>query len=441
MNPARTVPVRGVSRTLICVLLLGGALVSAATISSRRAFATGATPESIGQHFVPSVLGALSGLSPSADALVVAKNGAPNPTECKHIEGLARANAPDGTPYIFMTKSGLVPGFPAPCFGDNEPGYLFVARMGSRPKTPERLGTNYLPYDSPLADLPALAGDKIVTVIPFDGSNGIPAYYHPGGMQILGDVLAIGVENPFGAEDPAHRAAVLFFNIHDPEHPQYFARFDAPDEAGDANQEFGADPVGLTAIRAADGTCCRFLMIVAGGPANKEVRFFESLPDPNSSSTDLTSPSLAWFEVRRFSEDALDACGMDWPTGGTGQHQMLNFVREGNLDGPLYLIGGRRTGAIVDPFSDEELDLYRVNLDDSGLPQTHCPLTHVKSKEMGTGSWGGDTYTGSFAAGSSVYVTPSGELIVYVSNHEGSPGDTIFFGEYRIGSVVRADGA
>jgi len=131
----------------------------------------------------------------------------------------------------------------------------------------------------------------------------------------------------------------------------------------------------------------------------------------------------------------------DWPEGSgpfhTGQHQMLNFLREGDLDGRLYMVGGRRTGAITNPVSDEKLDLYEVNLDSSGIPDA-CPLARVRSKRMHEWSWGGSTYTGSFSAGSSTYVTPSGELAVYISKHDAN-GDRIFAGQYRTGSFVRAN--
>ena len=279
--------------------------------------------------------------------------------------------------------------------------------------------------------------------MPFDGTNGMPAYRHPGGMQIMGDVLAIGAENPFGPEDPAHRATILFFDISDPEHPRLISRFDPPDLSDPDNAEFGADPVGLTAIRGEDGTCCRFLLIVAGGPANKDVRFFRSRVDPGTSTTNLKSPSLAWDLAGSYTESELEACpGMSWPEGSgpfnTGAHQMLNFVREGELDGQLYLIGGRRTGALPNPDAEEKLDLYEVNLFDSGIPKT-CPLTFVRSKLMGRVSWGGFTVTSSFTAGSGVYVSPSGELIVYATNHAGSAGNSFVFGEYRIGAFVRAN--
>ena len=339
------------------ILLAGGAVTATAT-------GTADTPESIGQRFVPAhptaaggVVGAFGALSQKADALAFGRNGTPAPTSCKHIEGIARKDGADGTPYLFYSKSGLVP---TGCFGDDEPGYLLVARMGSREHTGERMRTNLLPFDNGAAWETTFAVDKAVTAIPMDGAHGIPAYRHPGGMQILGDVLAVGTENPFGGERA--RATILFFDISNPEEPKLTSRFNPLDldtQNNDFNKEFGADPVGLTAIRAADGTCCQYLMVVAGGPANKDVRFFRSRPDAGKTTTTLNSSSLEWDLAGRYTESELEACPgiSDWPEGSgpfnTGQHQMLNFVREGNIDGTLYMIGGRRTGAIINPFSEE----------------------------------------------------------------------------------------
>ncbi|MFL6018241.1 MAG: hypothetical protein ACJ74V_11965 [Gaiellaceae bacterium] len=422
-------------------LLVGGSATGTTSASAD-------TPESIGQRFVPAhpesaggVVGAFNALSKSADALAFSTNGTPKPTDCKHIEGIARTSGPDGTPYLVYTKSGLDPG--AFCIVDDDPGYLIVARMASRNHAGERFGTNIIPFNKP-SEWTNLEIDKAVTAIPLNGQNGIPAYRHPGGVQILGDVLAVGTENPFGGEQV--RATILFFDISNPEEPRYLTRFDPLDpetQDNDYNDDFGADPVGLTAIRAEDGACCNYLMVVAGGPANKDVRFFRSRPDPGKTTTTLNSTSLEWDIVGRYTENTLEACPgiSDWPEGSgpfsTGQHQMLNFVREGNLDGQLYMIGGRRTGAIINPFSDEKLDLYEVHVDSSNNPEA-CPLTHVASKVMSDGSWASSTYTGSFSAGSSTYVSPSGELLVHVSNH-GASGDRIFAGEYRTGSFVRAN--
>jgi hypothetical protein len=393
------------------------------------------TAASGGQRFVPSVLGAFNGLSTRADALGFHRRNTVVPTLCRHYQGFARKDGPDGTPYMFLTRSGNIPS--SLCFGEpiGDTGHLVVVRMGSRDKTGERMRANLHPYNQD--DIPA--EDEAIVDIPLIGTNGWPAYEHPGGMQILGDVLVIGTENPWISGHETAKATLIFVDISNPEDPQYLTRFDLPN-LGD---EFGADPVGLTAIKAPNGACCRYLLIVAGGPGNREVGFYRSKPDnPLVQTTTLKSKNLGWDEVGRFTESQIESClGADWPSGERVQHQMLNFVREGNLDGKLFVVGGVREGSVGNPLADEDeyLDLYEAHLTSEGVPAS-CPLTFVRRKQVGLDgigpalqAWGDFKDNGSFAAGSSVYVSPTGEMVTYVSDHR-----TTLFGQYRLRSLVRA---
>ena len=418
----------------------GGATGTAATAT--------ATAES-DQRFASTIEGlegAFVGLSRRADVLAFRKTMGPGASLCRHYQGIARKDATDGTPYLFITKSGNS----SVCPGDEENGALFVVKMGSRAKYGERLRRNLYPYSSPEGDV-IPADDRVVAVVPFDGQNGRPHYRHPGGMQLVDDVLAIGTEIP--AEPGDSRATVLFFDVSNPEQPRFIRQFDPPDLDGPEDAGFGADPVGLTPVKGADGKCCRYLMISAGGPAdgagdhlgNAEVRFYLSELDPGLTKLkDATVADYQWQEVGRFSEAEIEACnpGFNWPTGIPTQHQMLNFVREGNLDGRLYLYAGWRDGSVANPLADEDeyIDLWRVHLQPGGIP-TGCPLDFVNQKRVGLAGlgpalqgWGDNIDNGSFAAGSGVHVTPSGEVLVYVTDHR-----TTIFGEYRRLGLVRDD--
>lgn len=461
----------GLARGVVSMLVLGVAVALAiATPPGGRAASPGvANPP--GVSFVASAEQAIRVLSRRPDALGFSREGLRAGTLCKHYQGMARTNGADGTPHLLLTKSGNT----SICVLQNdEPGYFFSAALGSRNKAGERLGTNLLPYGSsgfsaypqPLA---TFAEDKIVRELVFDGDD-LPAYRHPGGMQVVGDVVAIGAEEPFNGE--TSRATIVFIDVSDPAHPTYLTRFDPPDLTdppcvagsatypacllgidltGDFNSAFGTDPVGMTAVKNADGTCCRYLMIAAGGEGNRQVRFFLSRPDSGSTTTTLKSPALAWDQVGRYSEGTLERCmEHDWPTAGLiqgGQHQMLNFVREGSLDGQLYLVGGRRDGIIANPLADEYLDLYRVNLTSGGVPAP-CPLTHVISKIVSEDSWATEEEVSSLAAAAGVYVSPTGELIVYSTRHEAkilsfgglTLQDHVPVGEYRDTALV-ADGS
>jgi hypothetical protein len=409
-----------------------------------------------GQRFVPHVEGAWVNLSRRADALAARRGGdMPAATTCKHHQGLARKDGPDGTPYLFVTRSGNQLSS-ALCDGGDEPGYLFVIRLASRDRTGERLRTNLMPFNTSFTTRPHLQVDQVVKVIRLNDTFGWPAYRHPGGMQVVGDVLVIGAEEVYGDNaGRENRATFLFVDVSDPENPTLLKQFVPPDlapgadvECGDIafgpehNCAFGTDPVGITAIESADGSCCRYLMIAAGGPGNAQVRFYRSLPDPGKTTTNLKSTGLAWEMVGKYTVSQIEAClGAEWPESQGdliqgGQHQMLNFVRENDLDGQLFLIGGRRDGIIANPNADELIDLYKVNLTASGAPQA-CPLTWVRSRQMGDSAWGEFQYTGSFSAAAGVYVSPSGELIVYRMKHDSN--DFLVFGEFRALSLVRGD--
>jgi hypothetical protein len=425
---------RRTSATVVATLTL---LTLATAFAVRDARATQGAADSAatgGQRFVPDVELAFNGLSKRPDALAFTRTFSRAGTICKHYQGIARVDADDGTPYLIMTKSGnaICPGLE-----DDEPGWLVVARLGSRAKHGERLRSNLLPYDAPFDDLPALNDDHVVKAFRFDGVD-LPAYGHPGGMQVIGDALVVGADTPYDGE---RTSKLFFFDVSNPADPQLRSQF----ILDDAGTTFTADPVGLTAVRGEDGACCRYLLVAAGGEANKQVRFYRSLPDAGKTTTTLTSPDLDWEKVGQYSEGTIESClGADWPTSGViqgGQHQMLNLVREGGLDGPLYMIGGRRDGTIFTPdaFAGEYLDLYRVNVGADGTVDA-CPFTHVRSKEMSRDAWGNEGPVSTFSAASGVYVSPTGELIVYGARHDAVNDDRhILFGEYRMGSLVRAD--
>jgi hypothetical protein len=362
------------------------------------------------QRFVPDVVAQFNALALRPDGLAFDIGTSPDASKCKHYQGIARKQGPDGTPYLFVTKSGNVP---TGCFGDDDYGNLLVVRMDSRDKTGERLRSNRFFRDElPHADV----RDRVVTTISFDGganwpahgeSSGWPAYGHPGGVQLIGDVLAVAMEAPYtGAPD----GVVVFLDVSSPETPR-FLNLMFP---GAVTEDFGAGTLGVTPVRAANGACCDYLMAITG-KKNRVLKFFQSFPTGGASTTDLTAPVVGWIEVEDYTEEELEAddcLGDDgWPAGLWGGHQMLNFVRQGSLDGPLYLVGARNTG--LGGTGDDLLDLYEVQ-----LPFGKCPLKHVRTTHVTSYPYGNFDSSANFAAASGIYVSPSGELIVYATEYE-----------------------
>jgi hypothetical protein len=152
------------------------------------------------------------------------------------------------------------------------------------------------------------------------------------------------------------------------------------------------------------------------GESGQELRLYRSLStdvnDQNAAS-DLKAENLEWEEINRFTGAEL---GSFWPCCDSKSHQTLNFVREGSLDGALYLIGAYNPSAVRSPGGGEDyFTLYRVNVDVHGNPQSPL-LTHVKRLHVTTKSLAGDT--SHFAGSTGVYVSPSGELILYANEHD-----------------------
>ncbi|HEU5182443.1 MAG TPA: hypothetical protein VFW45_16780 [Candidatus Polarisedimenticolia bacterium] len=434
------------------LLSAGAALVMGLAVapepSRAEEYSSASTVGPYGQPFASDVIDEFHKLARRAEPMAAYRALGHQATDCKHQEGITRKDAADGTPYLFVTKSGKDPG--VFCFVDDEPGYLSVIQMGSRKKNGERLRSNLMPLDgSALVTRPHIASqeDVVVQSIPLDGQHGFPSYMHPGGMQAIGDLLVIGTEDPFNNSTLAGHT-ILLVDVSDPANPVYKASLDIEN----AGSEGGADPVGLTLVKDGAGDL-HYLLVAAGGPANKQVRFYRS---PSLSTGDIWDPS-AWSLVGQYTDIQLTLClggtyvlingqlvpvGPHWPIGtgffDTGQHQMINFVREGNLDGQLYMFGGRRDGAIVNPFADEFLDLYTVNLTADGMPDT-CPISTVQNglRQMGETSWGEALNTGSFSAASGMYVSPAGEIMVYEAPHENS--NVILFGEFRSVNLVDND--
>jgi hypothetical protein len=406
-------------------------------------------------YFVPDVVGQFNQLALRPEGLAFGLGNGPDPHIGKHYQGIVRKHGP-GTPYLFVSRSGNdVP----ECINcEDDPGNIFIVRMGSRDTNGERLRSNRLVRDWPIAlffptgtpnlwPTPPDPRDTTVAVIYFNGENGWPNYGHAGGMQLVGDVLAVPLShryNPESSGDPEN--LIVFVDVSQPETPVRKSQF-AP-ASGPAFPEFEAGQVALTPVLNPTGSGVRYLMLVAG-KSNKEVRLYRSLPTNQNGSTDLRAPNLNWVFVRSWTGDEMDDPGMDtWPCCGSQAHQMFNFVRQESLQGPLFLIGARNTEPVLAPGGGEDvLDLYQVHVDSYGNPADHL-LTRIERKHVATESIGGGGDASHFAGSTGVYVSPSGELILYASQHNNEgpyellPGGeqgrrTVRFGEWRHREIVR----
>ncbi len=430
----------GRRRTMLCRLSGAGLLLatpsfgSAAPGDAYRTNAKGAT-SAVSQPTqanpsVPDVVAQFDALALRPEGLAFRIGDSPDPSLCRHYQGVARSNGM-GVPYLFVTRSGNPQ--PPTCLGVFDVGNLLIVEMGSRDTNGERLRSNRLVRDWDINDTPADPMDRTVKTIFFDGEGVWPDYGHPGGVQLVGDVLVVPLEKPYGG---GPENLILLVDVSDPLNPMLRNQFSL-----NFSPDFSAGLVGLTPVRNIAGEI-RYLMLVTG-KQNHEVRAYRSPANTADGSTDLMEPILSWEFLNSWSETEIEAClgpGGDWPSGMGLAHQTLNFVREGSVDGPLYLIGGRNTTLF--PSGDDFLDLYRVNIDADGAPQD-CLLTHIRSTHVTSHPVMGGGDSGNFGAASGVYISPTGELIIYCTEYEndGPPDSggqgTVRFCEYRHREMVR----
>lgn len=423
-----------------------------------------------GMRFVPDVPGQFFNLTEYADPLGFDLTTTPDPSTCRHYQGLARAEGPDGTPFFFVTRSGNTPFPPGEvgCFdstGETRNGHLVVFRLDSRDKNGERLRSNrmargrhtdqtapdealdratiYFTFTGGDPDSPDPA--KRPGLVLRDGPTSQPpprVYQHPGGMQLVGNMLAVALETPrqtgpqsaclvcaaIGDDDACalchnyerapDRTLIQFYDVSDPEGPVFRSQFVPKNSNGETLSRAGV--VGITPLP--NG---RYLMVITGGGGNSW--FFY-----RSTETDLSSRTLGWEQV-------------DTPLAPQVQdpHQTLNFIREKDINGDLYIAGARGHVELGPLFEDRErIDLYRVECEtDNCEPGEEITITtRFNGKRISPFPSTGGKQLASLAAASTFYVSPSGELIFYAGEHDNDgPNGTMKAGEWRHVNVVRPD--
>jgi hypothetical protein len=375
-------------------------------------------------YFVPNVVAQFQALSERGDALGFGIGTSPDPTVSHHYQGIARSHGP-GRPYFFITRS------------EDGPANLLVVSMESRPTNGERLRSNRLQHGKDTDNTPPPSNDKVVAWHPFYSPfNGWPNYTHAGGIQLLGDVLAVPLEDPFLGEN--RETLIVFFDVSDPLNPQII-------------NELSIDPTGgLSGLVAFTKTRDdKYLLLVTGGDNDVLWLFY-------STSLDFSDPNFQWIALDAWtvnSDEQYLGFNHKWPSdmceGSKLEldcdhpHQALNFVREGSLDGDLYLIGTRNKGGGAGGAGVDEdyFDLYKVEWCNNSRSDCRADpepgylqftLQYRMTKDIVAKSKSDGNDITNFAASGGAYVSPTGELIIYGTEHDNDgPGGTVKAGEWR----------
>jgi hypothetical protein len=328
---------------------------------------------------VNDVVGAFNSLRDHGDVMGFWMNGFyddlcyfPN---CDHWEGIQRLPAGGGR-YLAVSRKG--------------PKMFNVVEMGSRNTAGVRFRSNRLHPDYHYQWTPPPAADLIVYE-----QNEDPGFKHAGGMQALGHVLAVPLE-----DSPAK---IVFFDMTNPAAPVRL--YDVSDlESSEAGT------VSLAAL--GDG---RFLLVVGRKDAEK-LDFYVS------SGTNLSATSFVHF-------DTWDDSALGFTNGGDpnfSNYQILNFVTD--CDGSLYLIGTHEN-----MIGQDWADLFQVlNGNGNEVLLIKVAKKHLYCSYPSPGALASQDNHCNLDAGGGAYVDPNGMLILYGTEHaDNGPFSTVRFMEFR----------
>jgi hypothetical protein len=444
-------------------------VTTALTVVLSASAATAAEERKDGMRFIPDVIEAFGALSEAPETLGFHITTTPDPSFCKHYQAIVRVNGADGTPFFLVTKSGNNPAYTGDgLFCDDSPGEtgdgkLTVFRMDSRNKTGERMRSNRLQKGKhinssapPVEDRATIFFTVTEDGLVFrDGEGGHPpkTYRHPGGMQVVGNMMVMAMEarrdpkgdclklcalvpSP-GCEDLCNQiqypaaswpTMVQFYDVSDPEDPKHRSNFKPTNEHGEPLT--GCDGIAVTPL-----PNDRYLLAVTGGFDTEDPIYFyrsRSLGDCSKPEVDCTlaNPNLEWdFVAKRNAPDTKDPI------------QALHFIREGNIAGTLYLAGSN--GHPICPSGDcDRINLFTVNSQSPNFePGEEVTFTvNYRGKRVYTHPSTGGAQIANLAAAAGFYESPSGELIFYATEHDNDgPSETVKAGEWRYESVVRGD--
>ena len=323
-----------------------------------------------------------------------------NPWECKHYQGITRIDAEDGV-YFYLTRSGnkniVCP------FQEHEPGELLIVRMDSKAAARQHtLGTN---RGDEMTGLPPIE-DTTIASIHFNGTEGWPAWMHPGSGQVWGDLMAIPLESPY--PEDGDTGGIIFLDVSDPATPYMLRLVESYEKCGWLRCKAEKLPkVGVLAMaRIPNGN---LLFALSGGvfTTKSALMFLES------NTPDVTDPDFKLRLLDTWDANTLlpDENADNWNCGRTckysAEYQSHQFVLD--ADGNIYLVA--MDNDTVSTF--EGWDLARLFQVTSGLDTVN--LTYLDELHLYLND---PVEMGDLDAASSVYVTEDGQLILYTADHD-----------------------
>jgi len=266
--------------------------------------------------------------------------------------------------------------------------HLAVVRLGSRTSDPQRpWGTNLEKGKEKTAS----GADRVVADIAMDAPRYL--HFHPSGFQVMGDYLAVAMYGGL-ADD----SIIDFFDMSSPEHPR---RIDSMKLTGKH-----IETLGMTMLHRNDGAYDALLLL--GYSQSEKIDFVKV------SAVKTARDAIRWWahpsstRVKRITwYKNVPNSVIDTKKGDYKNNQTMNLVQECGSKA-IYLIATRKTGkAALLGRGEQLLGLYRLNRDFMRQPV----LERVAESKLHCNGFC------NFAAGSGIYVSPTGKLAMYAANH------------------------
>lgn len=316
-----------------------------------------------GQRCLADPVASFHAISEKGVLLGYQLNGFFDPSMLKHWEGVVRLEAA-GAKFLAVSRIG--------------PEMFDIVELASRKDDGEAFGASRSNENTaPPTE------DKVIAKVDEDAG-----FDHAGGMQALGDVLAVPLENGTASR-------VVFYNVAAPRTPQ---RLGVLERAGIGE----AGTAGLA--RLPDGK----VLLVIGRKDNQTLDFYVSQA--------LAFETSGWDLITTWTVDGDGVKTKLGDDNNFGGYQ--NFDVLPACDGRIFLLGTHRDNPLVGGGRDFA-DLFQLDLAKKAV------LTKVAKKNVVC-----DGQCSLDAAGGA-YITPSGKLIVYATEHDNDgPGASIKMKEF-----------
>jgi len=385
-------------RTALNRAVLFALTLLAAGLAADRAAADAPAPPLLGKTDCPwgapdcnrcveDVVDATHRLRSHGDTLGFRMNGAADVDTFHHWQGIQRFDT-HGARFMAVSRSV-----------EDQDVLFVVVEMGSRDGDGKRFRSNRLEPFLTTGVTPPPPEDRIILQVPR-----LAEFHHAGGMQAMGNILALGVELPdVKSPQDGHvitpgQSKALFYDMSDPRNPR---KIDFEIDHSDLADAAGALLLG----RLSDN---RILVGIGRGDSS-QIDFYVSR------GTDLET-GFDFFYTWDKDDLRSDLSGDD----DFGDYQSLNLVTQ--CDGTLFIVGTHQNTLSQQDFADT----FRV---DNGTGD-EVVLTKVGARHLFCEDFGPQQCNLDAAAG--VYLDPEGRLIVYSTEHDNDgPDGSVKMREFR----------